>query len=84
MFAKDIVVHFYGDAIPGLPLGAFQWLVGLRINDLQKGSLISNNGRADLSRSMKLAQSPSRYPLVAKDACFKAACEFHVPYTASG
>jgi len=65
VFAKDIVVHCYGDTIPGLPLGAFQWLVGLRANDLQKGSLTSNNGWADLSRSMKLAQSPSRHPLVA-------------------
>jgi len=80
----DIVVHCYGEIIPGLPLGAFQWLVGLRTNDLQKGSLISNNGWADLSRSMKLAQSPSRHPLVAEDACFKAACEFHVLCTSSG
>lgn len=84
VFAKDIIVHCYGDTIPGLPLGAFQWLVGLRTNDLQKGSLISNNGWANLSRSMKLAQSPSRHPLVAEDACFKAACEFHVPCTSSG
>lgn len=74
----DIVVHCYRDTILGLPLGAFQWLVGLRTNDLQKGSLISNNGWADLSRSMKLAQSPSRHPLVAEDACFKAACGFHI------
>ena len=44
VFAKDIVVHCYGDTIPGLSLGAFQLFVGLRNNDLQKGSLISNNG----------------------------------------
>ena len=63
VFAKDIIVHCYGDTIPGLSLGAFQWLVGLRANDLQKVSLVSNNGWADLLRSMKLAQSPSRHIL---------------------
>lgn len=56
VFAKDIVVHCYGDTIPESSLGAFEWLVGPRTNDLQKGSLVSNNGWAGLSRSMKLAQ----------------------------
>ena len=63
VFAKDIVVHCYGVTMPALSLGAFQWLVGLRNNNSRTGSLVGNTGWADLSRSIKLAQSPSRHLL---------------------
>ncbi|OCL14971.1 HET-domain-containing protein, partial [Glonium stellatum] len=63
VFARDIVVHCHGGTMPGLSLGALQWLVCLRRNNPRTGALITNNGWAELSRAMGVAQSPARHLL---------------------